>query len=141
MSIDKSWQAQNSLLLGHLDLVRENITILQLILEEGLLDLQALNHAGLDLLVQLDRRTRWPGHPFANVREERADFIAFVDKDLALTGQGLSCKVKVLEEDHDGWVAGIGMKSLEPGKIGIEVEVESEIICSCRHVIADTVHR
>lgn len=41
---------EDALFLGHLDLVCEDITILQLVLEECLLDLQAFNHASFDFL-------------------------------------------------------------------------------------------
>lgn len=74
-------------------------------------------------LVQYNRCRGWPRHLLLNVRDQRADLVVPVDKDFALTSQGLLDKVKVFEEDHDGGVVGVGVQSLESSDIGIVVKV------------------
>jgi len=105
-------------------LISQDITILEFILCKGLLDLESLNHTSFDFLysqpnrlckslvthlVKLNRRGRWPIHLFLNIRNQRADFVLSVDKDLALTGESLVGEIKVLQENHDGWFGGIGV--------------------------------
>jgi hypothetical protein len=58
-----------------------------------------------------------------NVGDQCADLVIPVDKDLALTSQGLLDKVKVFEEDHDGRVVGVGVESIEPGDVGVVIEI------------------
>jgi hypothetical protein len=77
-----------------------------------------------------------------DVRQEFADFTVAVDEDLPLSRQGLAGTIEPFEEDHNGWVIGIGVElkvesasafgrakqstySVKLGKIRVVIEVKA----------------
>ena len=120
-------------------MVSQDISILKFILSKRLLDLEPFNHTRLDFLVvsvillrlisnlthlvDLNRSSRRPIHLLLDIRNQRVDPLFSVHKDLALTGKSLMDEIKVFQEDHDRWLGGIGMESLESSLIGVEIDI------------------
>lgn len=117
----------NSLFLRLFNLECDNITILDLILQERLLHLHTLNHTRFDFLwssalphpvrertsthlKQFDRNRVVPLHLLLDQRNQLLDLLRLLNEYFALADKPLLVDIEPFKEDHDGWVVGVGMQ-------------------------------